>query len=131
MRKAPKLRKTWYDTTYPIRDKNTETSALSPASTYGHTDVNAAILAVLTHPTHPPTTRATRGFVLFGLREFGGADGPPLPMDEQLRGLPELPVLRAVSAVHVRRMRLRRAGLRTPLSCHGKPHRGKPLQSLG
>ena len=58
-------------------------------------------------------------------REFGRADGPPLSMDEQLCGLPQLPVLRALSPVHVRRLRLRRPRLRTPLSCHGQQHRCK------
>ena len=48
-------------------------------------------------------------------------------MDEQLCGLPQLPVLRAVSSLHVCWLRLRCPRLRTPLSCHGQQHRGETI----
>lgn len=54
-----------------------------------------------------------------------GTDGPPLPVDEQLCGLPELPILRAVSAVHVRRLRLRGPRRSAAILVLGENHSGE------
>ena len=48
-------------------------------------------------------------------------------MDEQLRGLPQLPVLRALSHVHVHRLRLRGFGIAASIPCHGEKFWGEPL----
>lgn len=87
--------------------------------------MRTAAVLVTYLPIHPSTHYMRCPWL--PARQFVRADGPPLPMDEQLCGLPELPVLRAVSPVHVRRLRLRCARLRTPLSCHGQQHRGKSI----
>lgn len=57
-------------------------------------------------------------------------DGPPLPVDEQLRGLPELPVLRAVSHVYVHRLCLRGACVSASVRRLGEIPRGESVLFL-